>query len=60
MEDHHSHRGWWDDQRKHGLYRALIKVNDGAHVSNYSPPSQIGFKLCDTSLPSAVGPLGLP
>ena len=24
--------------RKHGLYRALIKVNDGAHVSAYSPP----------------------
>ncbi|MGD0454582.1 MAG: hypothetical protein ABSB69_13380 [Solirubrobacteraceae bacterium] len=24
--------------RHPGLYRALIKVNDGAHVSNYSEP----------------------
>jgi len=21
-----------------GLYRALVKINDGAHVSNYSEP----------------------
>jgi hypothetical protein len=24
--------------RRRGLYRALIKVSDGAHVSNYSSP----------------------
>jgi hypothetical protein len=24
--------------RHHGLYRALVKVNDGAHISNYSEP----------------------
>jgi hypothetical protein len=24
--------------RHRGLYRALIKINDGAHVSNYSAP----------------------
>ncbi len=24
--------------RHPGLYRALVKVNDGAHVSNYSAP----------------------
>jgi len=24
--------------RHRGLYRALVKINDGAHVSNYSTP----------------------
>jgi hypothetical protein len=37
-EDRHYRRGRWGDERKHGLYRALIKINDGAHTSNYSAP----------------------
>jgi hypothetical protein len=27
---------------RHGLYRALVKVSDGAYVSSYSPPIVIG------------------
>ena len=28
--------------RHRGLYRALVKINDGAHVSNYSAPVLVG------------------
>jgi len=27
--------------RRHGLYRALIRVSDGAHASNYSAPVMV-------------------
>jgi len=28
--------------RRNGVYQALVKVNDGAHVSAYSEPIRIG------------------